>query len=162
MCSKCTHGLWMLLSFHSATRNTEASFQTRFPTAFWKTSGKWKSKCASLIEFYMNDWELNIGNFSYKRNTYARALFLDFSSAFNTIQADILVSTMAKMEVNPYLIYWYAAFLTSREQLVKVNKTLSSAITTNVGAPPRAAWVQLCSLLSTRWLSYQHTKSIHH
>ena len=62
-------------------------------------------------------------------------LFLDFSSAFNTIQSDILVSKMVQLELNPYLINWYAYFLTDRIQRVKVNRTLSSALITNVGAP---------------------------
>ena len=66
---------------------------------------------------------------------YARVLFLDYSSAFNTIQSDILVSKMVQLELNPYLIHWYACFLTNRVQRVKVNTTLSSALTTNVGAP---------------------------
>lgn len=47
-------------------------------------------------------------------NTYVRALFLDFSSAFNTIQSDILVSKMVQLELNPYLIHWYVSFLTNR------------------------------------------------
>ena len=69
------------------------------------------------------------------KDNYARVLFLDFSSAFNTIQSDILVSKMVQLELNPYLIHWYACFLTNRVQRVKVNRTLSSALTTNVGAP---------------------------
>ena len=68
------------------------------------------------------------------KDNYARVLFLDFSSAFNTIQSDILVSKMVQLELNPYLIHWYACFLTNRVQRVKVNRTLSSALTTNVGA----------------------------
>ena len=42
---------------------------------------------------------------------------------------------MVQLELNPYLIHWYACFLTNRVQRVKVNRTLSSALTTNVGAP---------------------------
>ena len=70
-----------------------------------------------------------------KPNTYARALFLDFSSAFNTIQPNLLLSKMIKLQINPYIIHWYFSFLTNRVQLVKVNDTLSSPITTNVGVP---------------------------
>ena len=69
------------------------------------------------------------------KENYARVLFLDSSSAFNTIQSDILVSKMVQLELNPFLIHWYASFLTKRVQRVKVNTTLSSALTTNVGAP---------------------------
>ena len=90
-----------------------------------------------------------------KPKTYARALFLDFSSAFNTIQTDILVSKMVQRELNPYLIHWYASFLTNRVQIVKVNKTLSTAITTNVGAP------QGCVSSAMLFTFYKYTKSIH-
>lgn len=64
---------------------------------------------------------------------YARALFLDYSLAFDTTQSDILVSKMVQLELNPYLIHWYASFLTNRTQMVKVNRSLASAITSNVG-----------------------------
>ena len=70
-----------------------------------------------------------------KPKTYARALFLDFSPAFNTIQPDILLSKIMKFQINPYLIHWYFSFLTNSVQLVKVNDTLSSPNTTNVGVP---------------------------
>ncbi len=69
-----------------------------------------------------------------KPNNYVRAP-LDFPSAFSTIQTNISVSKMVHRELNPYLIHLYSSFLTDRVQIVKVNKTLSSAITTNVGAP---------------------------
>lgn len=45
-----------------------------------------------------------------KPNTYAKALFLDFLLAFNTTQADILVSKIW----HSYLIHWFACFLTNK------------------------------------------------
>lgn len=68
------------------------------------------------------------------KDNHARVLFLDFSSAFDTIQSNILVSKMVQLELNPYLIHWYASFLTYREQS-ESEKTLSSALTTHVCAP---------------------------
>ncbi len=44
-----------------------------------------------------------------KCNSYVRALFLDFSSAFDTIQVNTLVSKLMKLDVNPYLIKWYTS-----------------------------------------------------
>lgn len=70
-----------------------------------------------------------------KPNNYARALFLYYSSAFNTIQPDILISKLSDLGVHPYLIHWYTSFLINRVQLIKVNDKLSSAITASVGAP---------------------------
>lgn len=46
-----------------------------------------------------------------KTNTYARALFLDYSSAFNTIHPGIHITKLFHLGVNPYLINWYASFL---------------------------------------------------
>ena len=68
------------------------------------------------------------------KNT-ARALFLDFTSAFNTIQPELLLTKMVQLQVNPYLIHWYYSFLTDRVQLVRVNQTTSTPITTNIGSP---------------------------
>ncbi|KAK0155032.1 RNA-directed DNA polymerase from mobile element jockey [Merluccius polli] len=66
---------------------------------------------------------------------YARLLFMDFSSAFNTILPQTLLKTLDQMEVNPFLIRWYFAFLTGRQQQVKVNSTLSHIQEINTGAP---------------------------
>jgi len=52
---------------------------------------------------------------------YARLLFIDFSSAFNTIQTPLLISKMEQLSVNPAIIKWYSSFLTDRTQCVKVN-----------------------------------------
>ena len=65
----------------------------------------------------------------------ARALFLDFTSAFNTIQPELLLAKMIQMEINPHLVHWYHSFFTNRNQIVKVNQTHSSFIVTNSGAP---------------------------
>ena len=67
--------------------------------------------------------------------TSARILFLDFSSAFNTIQPHILLQKLRAMLVNPSLRKWIWDFLTDRKQWVKINNTISSTITTNSGAP---------------------------
>lgn len=53
--------------------------------------------------------------------TYAKAIFLDFSSAFNTVEPDLLLSKMIQLQFNPNLIYSYNVYLTNRRQQVKVN-----------------------------------------
>lgn len=65
---------------------------------------------------------------------YARALFIDYSSAFNTIRPDLLLSKMQQLDINPYLIHWYHSFLIRRQQLVRINKTLFPVVTTSSGA----------------------------
>lgn len=66
---------------------------------------------------------------------YARLLFMDFSSAFNTIIPTFLLDTLKRMEVNPAMIKWYEAFLTRRTQQVRLNSTLSDSLTINIGVP---------------------------
>ena len=60
---------------------------------------------------------------------------MDFSSAFNTRLPQILLTKLTVMKVNPYVIRWYYAFLIRREQLVKVNATLSDIYVISTGAP---------------------------
>ena len=67
--------------------------------------------------------------------SYVRALFVDFSSAFNTISPSIMVRKLVKMNFNPNAILWIYDFLTNRKQCVRYKSTMSSYITTNTGAP---------------------------
>ena len=69
-----------------------------------------------------------------KPKAYARLLLIDFSSAFNLIQPQTLLTKLKQMNVNPYIIKYYHYFLTDRGQLVKVNQTLSQTVVTNTGA----------------------------
>ena len=66
---------------------------------------------------------------------YARLLFVDFSSAFNTLQPHVLLNTLQLMNVNPFITKWYHSFLTNRTQQVRVNRTLSEPLTISTGAP---------------------------
>jgi hypothetical protein len=70
-----------------------------------------------------------------KKSTYSRALFVDFSSAFNTISPLVLTKRLIEMDVNPKLILWTVSFLTNRRQKVRLRSTLSDVIVTNTGAP---------------------------
>lgn len=73
-----------------------------------------------------------------KPKSYVRMLFLDFSSAFNTIQPHLMVSKLLKMYVNPTLIQWIFSFLTNRLQRVKISgsaEVWSDFTQTNTGAP---------------------------
>ena len=67
--------------------------------------------------------------------SYVRALFVDFSSAFNTMQTHILVRKLRSMEVKPSMILWVIDFLQNRVQRVRVRDTLSEPKVTNTGSP---------------------------
>ncbi len=66
---------------------------------------------------------------------YTRAMFIDFSSAFNTIRLHILMERLLQLEVNSTIIRCVESFLTDRSQCVRVNAAVSSPIMTNTEAP---------------------------
>ena len=70
-----------------------------------------------------------------KGKNYARCLFIDYSSAFNTIQPHILLQTLSKFQVPPRLQLLVLSFLTSRQQYVCTSTETSAYIDTNTGAP---------------------------
>ena len=70
-----------------------------------------------------------------KPRTYCRILYVDFSSAFNTIRSDIILRRLQAMGVHPNIVDWISSFLGNRTQYVRVNRTCSSTLITNVGAP---------------------------
>ncbi len=67
--------------------------------------------------------------------TYVRILFVDFSSAFNTIIPDTLQNKLTQLSVPTSVCQWINSFLTDRQQLVRLGKYTSSTRTTSTGAP---------------------------
>ena len=47
-----------------------------------------------------------------KTKTYCRVLFIDFTSAFNTIQPHVMLNKLHEMKVNGNLIRWIYSYLT--------------------------------------------------
>ncbi|KAL0202573.1 hypothetical protein M9458_000591, partial [Cirrhinus mrigala] len=70
-----------------------------------------------------------------KPPTYARILFVDFSSAFNTIIPDILQNKLSQLSVPTSICQWITSFLTDRQQLVRLGKLTSGTRTISTGAP---------------------------
>ncbi|KAL0174659.1 hypothetical protein M9458_030627, partial [Cirrhinus mrigala] len=67
--------------------------------------------------------------------TYVRILFVDFSSAFNTIIPTLLQTKLNQLSVPSSICQWITSFLTDRQQLVRMGTLMSSSRTTNTGAP---------------------------
>ena len=70
-----------------------------------------------------------------KPKSSVRALYVDFSSAFNTIQIHLLLQKLLTLNVNSNLIRWIHNFMSNRPQYVKFKNTQSNVIITNSGAP---------------------------
>lgn len=69
------------------------------------------------------------------RNTYARMLFIDFSSAFNTIHPLKLYSKLQDMNITNSLCLWILDLLRNRSQVVKINNTTSHPVIISTGVP---------------------------
>ena len=68
--------------------------------------------------------------------SYVRVLYIDFSSAFNTIVPEVLIEKLHHvMKVNPYLSLWIGDFMSNRSQRVRLGEVFSDSRTLNVGAP---------------------------
>ncbi|KAK5853457.1 hypothetical protein PBY51_014606 [Eleginops maclovinus] len=70
-----------------------------------------------------------------RRNIYVRMLFIDYSSAFNTIVPSKLIIKLRDLGLNSALCDWILSFLTGRSQAVWMGKITSSTLTLNTGAP---------------------------
>ena len=70
-----------------------------------------------------------------KMNTYVRMLFIDYSSAFNTIVSSKLTIKLEALGLNPSLCNWVLDFLMGPPQVVKVGNNISTSLTLNTGAP---------------------------
>lgn len=68
-------------------------------------------------------------------NTYVRILFIDFSSAFNTISPAILHLKLSSFPVNSFSRQWILDFFLDRPQFVSVGTYRSPTLTVSTGAP---------------------------
>ena len=62
-------------------------------------------------------------------------MFIDFSSAFNTLKPDIVINKLRTLNVSPILCKFILDFLTNREQRVRINDILSTVLSISTGAP---------------------------
>ena len=68
------------------------------------------------------------------KDTYVRLLFIDYSSAFNTILTK-LISKLRGLGLGSSLCDWILNLLTHRPQSVRIGNNTSSTIILNTGAP---------------------------
>ena len=87
-------------------------------------------------------------------NTYVRMLFIDFSSAFNTVIPDKLVLTLHNLGVSALLCLWMRDILTNRPQVVRTGKCTSSTLVLNTGTPQGCVLGPVLFTLLTRLFCY--------
>ena len=70
-----------------------------------------------------------------KAKSYARCLFIDFTSAFNTLDPGILINSLVDAQLNPCVINIIYSFLRNRYQRVTTSDRTSSLRSTSIGSP---------------------------
>ena len=68
-------------------------------------------------------------------NSYVRMLFIDFSSAFNTIIPSKLITKLSDLGIDTSLCNWILDFLSNRPQSVRIDNHTSSTLILNTGVP---------------------------
>ncbi|KAI5608749.1 gastrula zinc finger protein XlCGF28.1-like, partial [Silurus asotus] len=76
-----------------------------------------------------------ISHLDRRNGNYTKMLFVDYSSAFNTIIPSTLTSKLEVLGLSLPLCQWISNFLTDRPQAVRVGKHTSSTLTFSTGAP---------------------------
>ena len=68
-------------------------------------------------------------------NHLASVLWVDTTSAFNTIQRHQVIETLKHLDIIPLHLHWIYNILSNRPHAVKVGTATSSTLITNTGAP---------------------------
>lgn len=81
---------------------------------------QWPWSCISIATMRSVDDTVNMGvHYTMQHlghpGTYARILFLDFSSAFNTIVPRLFSSKLSQLNMSPVICQWITSFLTDRK-----------------------------------------------
>ena len=72
-------------------------------------------------------------------------LFIDYSSAFNTIIPSKLIIKLEALGLNHALCNWVLDFLTGRPQVVKVGNNISTSLTIKTGPHKGAGSAPSCT-----------------
>ncbi len=94
------------------------------------------------------------------KNTYVRMLFMDYSSAFNTIVPATLVAKLQTLGLNRSLCSWILDFLTGRSQVVRMGNNTSSPLILKTGAPQSCVLSPLLYSLYTHDCIATHTSNV--
>ncbi|KAK1804857.1 hypothetical protein P4O66_019115, partial [Electrophorus voltai] len=94
-----------------------------------------------------------------KKGTYVRMLFIDFSSAFNTIVPQHLIGKLNLLGLNTSLCNWILDFLTGRPQFVRIGSSTSNTTTLSTGAPHGSVLSPLLFTLLTHDCAAMHSSN---
>ena len=120
------------------------------------------NRCVEDAALCLTDYALKFLDKPNKPSTkhFVKILFVDFSSAFNTIQSHIMMKKLIDMNVNSKIVLWINEFLTNRPQYVKCLDTKSEVIIINTGAPQGCVLSPILFTLYTSDCRCQATNSL--
>jgi hypothetical protein len=107
-----------------------------------------KDACLSLDYFVRHHLE--------KPCKYARILFIDLSSAFNTIVPSILLDKLDKLGVPTYLLTFINSFLTDRQQFVRLGNSQSTPLNCDIGCPQGCVLSPILFSIYTDFIQTEH------
>lgn len=91
---------------------------------------------------------------------YARVLFLDFASAFNTMVPDVLINKMLSLNIPKYLCLWTLNFLLDRLQYIKHSEGITTCKRINTGSPQGCVLSPILFVMYTNELTATHSSNI--
>ena len=94
-----------------------------------------------------------------KSNTYVRMLFIDYSSAFNTIVPSELITKLRILGLNTSLCNWILDFLTGHLQVVRVGSNTYATLILNTGALQGCVLSPLLYSLFTHYCMARHNSN---
>ena len=77
-----------------------------------------------------HDWLVQMDN---GHEVYS--VFFGVRKAFDSVSHELLMSKLASIQVNPYIIQWIRCYLTNRSQLVVVGGEVSTVLSVLSGVP---------------------------
>uniref|UniRef100_A0A8C7Q6V0 Reverse transcriptase domain-containing protein n=1 Tax=Oncorhynchus mykiss TaxID=8022 RepID=A0A8C7Q6V0_ONCMY len=90
------------------------------------------------------------------KGTHVRMLFIDYSSAFNTIVPSKLITKLRTLGLNTSLCNWILDFLTGHPQVVRVGSNTSASLILNTRAPQECVLSPLLYSLFTHDCMARH------
>ncbi len=128
-------------------RLVKSHISSSIPVTFGPSSDRPNRSTDDAISHILHS---SLTHIDSSNGNFARLLFIDYSSAINTIVPIKLTSKLTGLGLNTSLCDWIQDFLTGRPQVVKVGQFTSNSITLNVGAP------QGCVLSPLLYSLYTH------
>ena len=78
------------------------------------------------------------------------SVFIDLSKAFDSVNHNILLEKLKKLNISASVMQWFKSYLSERSQSVKIEGNISKALQLNVGVPQGSILGPLLFIIYTR------------